>query len=74
VELSDWLVATDDGLVERWQHCTLCGRTPISLWGVCGTRTLVLSYVLCQRCKVSGGVRQVERLFSQRYEGAGTQP
>lgn len=70
--MTDWLVATDDGLVERWQHCTLCGRQPVHLWGICGTVHLALAYVLCQRCKEQNGVRQVEVLFTQRYE-AGVQ-
>jgi hypothetical protein len=69
--VTDWLTAFDDGLVERWQHCTLCGRAPPALWGICGTLRLAIAYVLCQRCKEQNGVRQVEQLFAQRYE-AGT--
>lgn len=69
--MTDWLVATDDGLVERWQHCTVCGRRGVQLWGICGTLRLALAYVLCQRCKDQDGVRAVERLFAQRYEAGG---
>ena len=65
----DWTTATDDGLVERLTHCTLCGRTPVHLWGICGTARLALAYVLCRGCQERGGVRQVEALFTRRYEG-----
>jgi len=69
--LADWTTAVDDGLTARLTQCTLCGDGRLVLWGVCGTLHLALAYVLCHRCKESGGVGRVEVLFAQRYE-AGT--
>ena len=66
--MTDWLVAVDDGLVERLRCCTLCGRSPVALWGICGTLRLALAYVLCRPCRDTGGVRRVEVLYAQRYE------
>lgn len=66
--MTDWLCAFDDGLVERLTHCTLCGRQPVSLWGICGTLRAAFAYVLCRACQERGGVRRVEVLFAQRYE------
>jgi hypothetical protein len=64
----DWLVAFDDGLTLRLRCCTLCGRTPVHLWGVCGSPRAAFAYVLCRSCHDTGGVRRVEVLFAQRYE------
>ena len=66
--MADWTVAVDDGLTQRWQHCSLCGRSPPVLWGVVGTLRAAFAYVLCHRCRDTGGVRRVEVLFAQRYE------
>ena len=69
--MSDWTVATDDGLVERLTTCTVCGRQPVRTWGILGLRAVVMSYVLCASCGQPGGMRRVEHVFAQRYE-AGT--
>jgi len=64
----DWLVAWDIGICNRLTHCTVCGRQPVTRWGVCGTEQHTLGYVLCRVHDTPAGVRRVEGLFAQRYE------
>jgi hypothetical protein len=68
--MSDWLAAVHDGLAQRLQACTLCGKRPVLAWGICevdGTE-LHIAYVFCESCHRRDKDRhQVEALFEQRY-------
>ena len=65
--MADWLAGLDDGLCERWTRCTLCGRQPVTRWGICGVQGLAVAYVLCPACWAQGGAGVVERLLEARY-------
>jgi len=68
--VSDWLAAWDDGLLQRHQTCTLCGKRPVLAWGICGVAStgLHVAYVLCESCHRRDKDRhEVEALLDQRY-------
>jgi hypothetical protein len=68
--MSDWLVPFDDGLTQRLQCCTLCGRRPVMFWGICKieSQDLAMAYVLCQACRRQDpNNKAVEALLEQRY-------
>ena len=59
--------AFDDGLIHRLTHCTVCHGQPPWTWGILGLWQAAESYVLCERCARTDGLRQVEKLFVRRY-------
>ena len=70
--MSDWTVAVDDGLVQRLQACTTCGKRPVVYWGLCAVAALAVAYVLCRACRERDPhLRQVEAFLDARYGGAG---
>jgi hypothetical protein len=68
----DWLIAFDDWLTERLQHCTVCGRLPPRMDnGVLDVGRLSLAIARCFPCrKADPGKAVVRQILEQRYAEA----
>ena len=70
--MSDWLIAFDDGLVERLRLCTLCGSAPAHRWAIWEGTTHKAAYVLCVRCYAADRQRRrLTAMMQQRYGEGG---
>jgi hypothetical protein len=70
--MTDWLVAFDDGLVQRLRLCTVCGSAPAQRWAIWENPPLHMAYTLCARCHANDPQRHaVAALMRRRYGGEG---
>jgi hypothetical protein len=75
----DLLVAADDQMCDRLQHCTPCGRTPVvwgGIWfGVDDAKAHSIAYALCHRCLTNDPQRRaLDALLRRRYGFAAREP
>jgi hypothetical protein len=68
----DWLIAFDDWLTERLQHCTVCGICPPHMDNdMVSVGSLSLAIACCPRCcKVDPAKAVVTARLEQRYAAA----
>jgi hypothetical protein len=68
-EPADYTVAVDDCLLQRWQHCSLCGRRPAVLDQVLARHDrLGIAVLYCLRCLATDPHRDAMRaLLESRY-------
>ncbi len=64
----DWLVALDDGLCERLDHCSLCGRKGVHWFHIWEGTALAIGTALCVRCRAADPKYDaLEVVMQQRY-------
>jgi hypothetical protein len=65
---TDWLMAFDDLLTQRFRACTSCGRAPLTQWTVAKVGPRIVAYALCPRCDQQAPAwHQVHTLLVERY-------
>jgi hypothetical protein len=65
---SDWVIATDDLLCERWRSCLLCGARRLARGDLHTVHGLALAVMLCAACHRRDRARtEVQALLAARY-------
>jgi len=66
--MTDWLIAFDEGLVQRLRFCTVCGSAPAQRWAIWEDTPQNMAYTLCARCHDTDPQRHsVRAVMQQRY-------
>jgi hypothetical protein len=71
VSAEDWLTPIDDGLIERLDHCSLCGRKGVHWFHIWEGSALAVGTALCVHCRAADPAYNVlDVVMQQRYGNA----